>query len=389
MDIETNIEIEEFQTGGVTVVSTAHAVHDTYTSFLPALLPVLIEKFTLTNTMAGLLSVFLQSPSLLQPVIGHLADRVNLKWLIILTPAVTGSAMSLLGIAPNYGFLVFFVVLAGVSSAALHAVGPVVGSTFSGARLGKGMGFWMVGGELGRALGPLITVTAIGYFTLEGLPWLMLGGILVSVFLFEKLKKISTLTHTETNQLHWKIGLQKMRKVMVPLAIVLFARAMLIASLTIYLPTFLSIEGASLWMAGMSLTILQISGVIGALLAGGLSDKLGRRKLLVISYVSTPILMFLFMQTNNFLQFPFLILLGFSAISVTPVVMAIVLESFPDNRSFANGVYMAIIFVLSGLATLLVGVLGDLVDLRFTFYISAALLPLGLPFIRLLPKSHH
>jgi FSR family fosmidomycin resistance protein-like MFS transporter len=67
--------------------------------------------------------------------------------------------------------------------------------------------------------------------------------------------------------------------------------------------------------------------------------------------------------------------------------MAIVLENFPDNRSFANGIYMAFNFVLMALATLIVGRLADMISLRFTFMLSAGLILCGLPFIHLLPKS--
>ncbi|MDY6846540.1 MAG: MFS transporter, partial [Chloroflexota bacterium] len=161
MRIETKTEEQAFQTKEVSVLAATHAIHDTYTAFLPALLPVLIEKFSMTNTAAGLLSVFLQIPSLLQPLIGRLADRRNLRLAIIFSPAFTGIAMSLLGVAPSYGILVLLLLSAGISSASLHAVAPVLGSTFSGSKLGKGMSFWMVGGELGRALGPLIIVTTI------------------------------------------------------------------------------------------------------------------------------------------------------------------------------------------------------------------------------------
>ena len=386
MNTENTIEQDNFQTGGVAVVSTAHAVHDTYTAFLPALLPVLIEKFTLTNAAAGLLSVFMQLPSLLQPFIGHLADHANLRLLVILTPAITGAAMSLLSIAPGYGLLAFLLVLAGTSSAALHAVGPVMGSTFSGSKLGRGMSFWMVGGELGRALGPLITVTAISYLTLERLPWLMLAGLLTSFFLASKLKTITTQSSKSGPQIEWREALRNMSGVMVPLTFIVFIRSMMSATLTTFLPMFLTFEGSSLFMAGASLTILQISGMAGAFLAGGLSDRFGRRRMLVISFTATPIFMFLFLQSSGAFQIPLLILMGFFAIAITPVIMAIVLENYPGNRSFANGVYMAVSFVIQALAILLVGFLSDLVDLRFTFMISAGLLPLGLFFIRLLPK---
>ncbi len=387
MSEETSAKQNTFQTSGVTLVSITHAVHDTYTAFLPALLPVLIQNFSLTNTAAGLLSVFMQIPSLLQPLIGHLADRKNLRNLVILTPAVTGAAMSLLGIAPSYGFIALLLVLAGLSSATLHATGPVIGSHLSGDKLGRGMSFWMVGGELGRALGPLVTVSAIGYLELTGFPWLMIAGLLTSLFLFSQLKDINTQTTYEVQKINWGKALKSLRKVMLPLIVLVFTRAMIMTTLTTFLPTYLTSTGASLTLAGISLTVLEVAGMAGAFLAGSLSDKLGRRKILLVSFIVTPILMIIFLNTTGFLRIALLVLLGFFAIAIVPVIMALVLENYPENRSFANGIYMAMSFILRALAVLLVGILSDAIDLRITFLISAGLLPLGLPFIFLLPKS--
>lgn len=385
--METTSEHEKFHAPAVTIISSGHAVHDTYTAFLPALLPVLIEKFTLTNTTAGLLSVFAQIPSLLQPFIGHLADRRNLRWFIILTPAITGVAMSLLSIAPNYAFLAFLLLISGLSSSALHSVAPVLTGTLSGKKLGRGMSFWMVGGEMGRTLGPLIVVSAISYLTLEGLPWLMLGGFFASAFLYTQLKNATTQPRSNGKQIPWKHALKQMGPVLIPVFFLVFSRAMMMATLTTFLPTFLTYEGSSLWVAGASLSILEAAGVVGALLAGSLSDGLGRRTMMTISYAATPIFMLLFLQVDGALQVPFLILLGFFAISVTPVIMAIVQENFPENRSFANGIYMAINFISMSAAVLLVGKVADLSSLRFTFYLGAIMVAFGLPFIRLIPKS--
>ncbi len=385
--LNTELESDEFQTTCVTLVSSAHLVHDTYTGFLPALLPVLIEKFSLSNTAAGLLFVSLRIPSLLQPIIGHLADRKNLRSLIILAPAVTGACMSLLSIAPAYGFLIFLLLLAGLSSSALHATGPVVSSTLAGSKIGRGMSFWMVGGESGRALGPIIVVSAIGYLTVSGLPWLLMGGVLISIFLYFRLSNLTTLPRNNGHQIPWKDGLKMMKKVMIPVGILILFRSMMVATMSTFLPTYLTSEGSSLWIAGASLTILETAGVVGAFLAGSLSDRFGRRKMLVISFIFTPIFILLFMFSKGFVQIPLLIFMGFFGISITPVIMAIVLENFPDNRSFANGVYMAFNFVLMAFSTLLVGQIADLINLRITFFISAALIILGLPIIRFLPKS--
>lgn len=387
MAVELTQDEEKFQTAGVTIVAGGHCVHDTYSAFLPVLLPSLIEKFSLSNTTAGLLSVFLQVPSLLQPFIGNLADKKNLRFFIILTPAITGAAMSLLSIAPFYGFLVFLLVIAGISSAALHSVGPILAGTLSGNQLGRGMSFWMVGGELGRTFGPLIVVSAIGFLTLEGMPWLMLGGFLASIFLYVQLKNISTQPRDNGKSLPWRTALVKMGPIMLPLFVLVFTRSMMMVSLTTFLPTFLTNEGSSLWIAGASLSILEAAGVIGAFLSGTLSDRIGRRKILAISFIATPIFMLIFLQLSGTIRIPVLILLGFFAISVTPVIMAIVQENFPDNRSFANGVYMAINFVLQSIAVVIVGGISDMTSLRITFYLSAFLVIFGLPFIRILPKS--
>ena len=295
--------------------------------------------------------------------------------------------MSLIGIAPSYAFLAFLMVLAGISSASFHAVGPVLSSSLAGRKLGRGMSFWMVGGELGRALGPIITVTAIAYLTVEGLPWLMLAGLLTSIYLSTKLNSLSTLPKISGDSINWLTALRKMRKLMLPMVMVVFFRSMIVATLTTFLPTYLTTQGSTLWIAGVSLTILQISAMVGTLFVGSLSDRFGRRRMLVISFCVTPVLMYFFVHSEGLAQIPLLILLGMAAISVVPVLMAIVLENSIENRSFANGIYMATSFILTSVAVFLVGFLSDIFDLRLTFLISAGVLPLGLPFIMLLPKS--
>jgi len=277
--------------------------------------------------------------------------------------------------------------IAGVSNAAIHAVATVLTGTLAGNQLGKGMSFWMVGGELGRTLGPLILVSAISYLTYDGLPWLMLGGIFVSVFLNFQLKNSTTVPVSNGTSLPWAIVLRKMGPVMVPIFILLFSRAMMMATLTTFLPTFLTSEGASLWVAGASLSILEAAGVAGAFLAGSLSDRFGRRTILSISFLASPVVMILFLQTHGIFQIPLLIIMGFFAISAPPVLLAIVQENFQDNRSFANGIFMAINFALMSLAVLVVGSISDISSLRFTFYLSSFVVLIGLPFIRLLPKS--
>ncbi len=381
-------EAERFQADRVLTISAGHAVHDTYTAFLSPLLPAFIDALALSKTEAGLLTVFNQGSSLLQPFIGHLADRLSLRYLVILAPGVTATAMSLLGIAPGYAVLALLLTIAGLSSATLHSVAPVMAGRLSGRNLGRGMGFWMVGGELGRTLGPLAIAA---YFrlrpeSLASLPLLMVGGWLASLMLYVRLRDVPGRPPNAGNGLPWRQALRVLGPLLVPLVGIIVVRSFMSAALTTYLPVFLTEEGAELWLAGISLSVLEAAGVVGALLGGSLSDRLGRRTVLFVSLLTTPGLMFAFLAAGGWVRFILLLALGLTALSVTPVIMALVQESSPENRALANGTYMALSFGIRSIVVVGVGAMGDLWGMRLAFAVSAAIPLLGLPFLLMLPS---
>jgi FSR family fosmidomycin resistance protein-like MFS transporter len=82
----------KFQSARVVLISFGHLVHDTYTSFLSPLLPLLIEKFSLSYSMAGLLGLIQRLPNLVNPFLGLLADKMGMRWLVILSPSLTAVA---------------------------------------------------------------------------------------------------------------------------------------------------------------------------------------------------------------------------------------------------------------------------------------------------------
>jgi len=179
---------QEFPLGSILTITLGHATNDIYISFLPALLPLFIANLGLSHTRAGLLSLLRQTPSLLQPALGHLADRFNLRRLVILAPTITAVMTSLLGLAPSYTVLALLLVVAGISSMAFHAVVPAMAGELSGAsNIGRGMGLWIFGGELGFTLGPVLIVSVVDKFGLRATPWLVGIGMLGSLLLFFRL----------------------------------------------------------------------------------------------------------------------------------------------------------------------------------------------------------
>ena len=127
--------------------------------------------------------------------------------------------------------------------------------------------------------------------------------------------------------------------------------------------------------------------MIGALASGSLSDRIGRRTVLITCVLLAPIITWLFLSSGGWIQAVMLALLGFFVISPTPVVMALVQESFPENRTFANGVYMGLSFVIRSTVVVLVGLMGDQLGLHAAFLISAGLMLLAFPAALYLP--HH
>jgi FSR family fosmidomycin resistance protein-like MFS transporter len=388
---ETEPSPSEFQVGRVLALGIGHAAHDVFSSFLAPLLPLFITNLSLSKTGAGLLTTFLQGPSLLQPLIGHLADRVDLRYLAIPAPLVTAVLMSVLGFAPNYTLLALLLVIAGLSSAGLHAVGPAFAGRMSGSKsLGRGMSLWMLGGEVGYALGPLLVVTAVKWWGLRGVPWLICIGMLGSLLLWYLFRDIRVCPPTPAvSDLSLWQALYQMRGMLLPLLGLVATRAFLLSALGSFLPTYLNEAGISFWMAGASLTVYQGSASFGVLLGGMASDRFGRRVVILVSMLVTPLLFLAFLHTTGGIQLLMLLLIGLVVVMFDPVILALVQENYADNRALASSVYMALMFVVRSIAVLLMGAWGDWRGLHWAFHVSAWVFLLGIPLVLLLPKSSH
>jgi FSR family fosmidomycin resistance protein-like MFS transporter len=374
-----------FRTSRVLTLSAGHAVHDTYTAFLPPLLPVFVERMSLSNAAAGLLSAFRQAPALLQPFVGHLADRRTLRYAVILAPAIAAVLMSLLGWAGSYAVLGLLLAAAGVNTATFHAVGPPMVGRMAGTRLGRGMAFWMVGGELGRTLGPLVVASALALLTLRGMAVVMVVGIAASWVMYRQLRDAPLRLPAVADRIPWRQGLRTMRRPMVLLSGLVLVRSLAMAAATTYLPIFLTSEGVGLWAAGAALSVLEVAGIGGALVGGWVSDRLGRRVVMVTAYATAPGLLIAFVMVSGWMRVPLLLLLGFALLAIQPVNMALAQEAAPESRALANGVYLSISFAGRSVAAVAFGVLADTYGLRTASVVAAVVMTAGVPLARLLP----
>jgi FSR family fosmidomycin resistance protein-like MFS transporter len=377
----------KFQTAGVLAIAAAHFVHDVYSAFLAPLLPLLIEKLSLTLTQAGFLSTVMQLPALINPLIGNLADRFNLRYFIVLAPATTAVPMSLLGVAPNYGVLLVLLFVTGISVSVFHVPAPVMVAEFSGTRKGRGMSLFMTGGELARTVGPLCAVAAVSIFGLPRFYPVMIIGLLSSVWLHVVFKDKYTPGKIQPSRSSILESWRSLKRLMLPLAAILVFRGFMHGSMATFLPTFVSHETGNIWLAGSALTVFEAFGVAGVLLSGSLSDFLGRRNTLLVSLIGAPIGMLAFTLTGGWLRIAMLMLTGFTLLSTTPVMLALVQEYAREQPAAANGFFMMISFLARSAIVVVVGFVADHVGLRNTYMISAVLGMAAVPFILMLPKG--
>lgn len=360
-----------FETDKVVTVSLGHMIHDMYTAFLPQILPLLILKLSIPLSIVGLLDVIRKIPSLFNPVLGIIADKISLKYFIILAPSFTAISMSLLGLSTSLTMLIILLFISGISTALFHVPSPVAIKKFSGDRMGMGMSMFMFGGEIARSLGPLMITYAISLWTLEGSYVVMIPGLLSSGLLYLKLKDFPSSAAKAT--LKKDIPKESLKKY-IPLFIVLtcFAifRAAMKHALTLYLPIYLKNRGGSLWYAGIALSIIQFSGAIGTFFAGHISDIIGRKKTLFISTVAGAILMYVFVNTHAF-TLPLLFFMGFFIFASGPVLLALVHDINTERPALLNSIFMTVNFFVLSFVALLIGIIAENMGIQYTFYLCS------------------
>jgi len=377
----------EFQTGKIMALSIAHFIHDVYSSFLAPLLPLLIEKLSLSLTQAGFLTTVMQLPALLNPYIGVLADRVSIRIFVILAPALTAVPMSLLGVAPSYGVLLILLFITGISVALFHVPSPVMVAQLAAAHKGRGMSFYMTGGELARSVGPLVAVAGVSVFGLQHFYPVMVFGLASTFWLYFKLRDVP-LNHVHASRrLSALQTWRSLRHIFLPLTAILVTRGFMHASLTAFLPTFIKLETGNLWLAGIALTVFETAGVAGVLTSGPISDRFGRRQTLLISLIGAPVGLLVFASTGSWIRVAALLATGFTLLSTTPVMLAMVQENATRSPAAANGLFMMISFIARSAVVVAVGFIADMIGLRATYLLSALTGAIGIPFILMLPKK--
>ena len=385
------MEKKKFNKKAVVTVASSHTLHDIFTSFYAPLIPLLTEKLGFTYGMAGILAVVQKIPSLFNPIMGLIADKLIIKWFLILSPIVTSIAMSLIGVAPSVTVLATLLFIAGLSAGVYHTTAPVIMKQVSGNKVGTGMSFFMFGGELARTLGPLIITGAVSLWGLEGtwklIPFGLMGAFIIYLQL-HRLPDVRPSKKERQEQEHFWVAIKKMKMLFYIIAPMLLFRAFAKTALSTFLPSYLHDDGLTVAQAGIVFAFLEAIAAISTLAAGTLSDKIGRKKILVAVAFLSPLLMFLFTLFGGVPRLVIIGLMGVVFFASTPVFMAMVQDMKSEYPALANGIFMTINFAMSSIVSLLIGFLGDKYGLHYTYKITAILSMGAIPFALMLKDTN-
>ena len=372
------------------MLSSSHFLNDVFTSILSPLLPLLILNFSLSKFEAGMLAAFVSWPSITQPIWGRLADKVNLQKYIFLFPFITATFMSLVGAAPNTIFLSVFLLVAGLSSACFHAVAAPIAGKASGRSSGKGLSLWMIGGEMGFTVGPILIIAFTNSFSLQKTPYLIILAAFAAIFLYFRLNRIDVIkNHTPAPQGSFKESFKIVSPMLIPIILVAASRAMLQSATNVYIPTYLTEQGVDLWVAGTALSLIMGGGILGTIVGGIYKDRIGGKPVLLASLIGSTLFFFVFLFTTGILQIAALLLTGIFSGVYLPVALSMIQEYSPQNRSFANGTYLASLFTIGAISNMVVGSLYDTYGSTQSFLISGIISLLSIVFLFMVPKDEH
>src|SRR5665213_185624 len=89
-------------------ISFSHLLNDTIQSLIPAIYPLLKEKFFLNFAQIGLITLTFQlTASLLQPLVGHFSDRQPRPYSLAVGMAFTLAGIVMLSLANSFGMILF------------------------------------------------------------------------------------------------------------------------------------------------------------------------------------------------------------------------------------------------------------------------------------------
>tara|TARA_B100001123_G_scaffold290558_1_gene323910 strand:+ start:2499 stop:3635 length:1137 start_codon:yes stop_codon:yes gene_type:complete len=361
-----------------------HVINDFYATVLPAFLPALAREWDLDYTELGLLSfAFTLFTGVLQPLIGHVADKQGKRKLILSFGFfIGGSGFLLMAVAPSFWFITVVSLLCGLGAAAYHPQATAfVVSAYPNDR-GRMLGIHGWGGSVGHFLAPAIATVAIA-----ALDWRWAMVIVAVPIIGAGTGLWAYLPESSPNpEAALKGALGR------PIVVAALAFGLLntvLYSFVTFVVKMLVDEGWAEVTAGATLTTMLFIGVVAQPVGGRIYDRFGGRNLFVCSNLGTILSVLLFSQTSGIVSLVAVGAIATFGFGLFPVSLAIASKIGGNSRTgFTVGVVFGVSGLLGAAARPAVGALAEAVgDIRLALGWTVVFAIAALPFAMQLEKE--
>jgi FSR family fosmidomycin resistance protein-like MFS transporter len=333
---------------------------------LGAFLPFLAVSHGLSMTQAGLLgSALVVSSSLTQPIYGYLADRTRRNVFLTLSPAVAGLFISSLGVAPNFSAMVVLVLLGGVGVAAFHPQATAVAAETKRENPGVQLSIFITAGTMGFSFGPIFIAAVISVFGISQSYWAAVPGLLIAAYLVRQGDMLDRSRPQPRRVEVWE-SVREQSKGLVVLFGLTVVRSGLQVVFVSFLPLYLTTRGYSAYQAGIALSVFLFVGAIGVFSGGIWSDRVGGKRVILISMIGSFPLMLAFLLTDGFVSLLLCMLGSWFLYMTLPVNVAMAQKLVPEGASTISAFMMGFAWGIGGVALPITGVLGDVWGLQAT-----------------------
>lgn len=357
-----------------------HFLNDGAANYLPGVLPAVLIGLKLDVSLAGVVMTALVFGQALQPITGWLADRYGGRRFLAIGLLGTSLGGALLPLLPSAWMLWPVLLIMGCTNSVFHPQAMAGARRVAGDQQGLAMSIYLVGGEIGRGIWPLIASLIVVWFGIHWIWLLTLPALVTLPLLWNTLPQQPQQLRAGT-RIHWASHL----KPTTLLVAFNFLRSLSIFGLTTFLPIYWLHQGGSLVTGATSITVMLIVGVIGNVGGGHLADRIGRRPVLIFSSLASCLLLVAFLWLPGELKWPVLGLLGMALFASLPLGIIIAQDIFPENPSFGAGVALGLCNGLAALALSVLSLIAHYAGIHAVLYSLVVVLLLATLLANIMP----
>jgi MFS transporter, FSR family, fosmidomycin resistance protein len=144
------------------VLGSTHLLNDLIQSLIPAIYPIIKDKYALDFVQIGVITLTFQiAGSLLQPLVGHYTDQHPMPYATAIGMIFTLVGLLSLAFSTSHTTILISVAFIGIGSSVYHPEATRMARYASGNQQGLAQGIFQVGGQIGGALSPLLAALII------------------------------------------------------------------------------------------------------------------------------------------------------------------------------------------------------------------------------------